>query len=409
MKRTREMKVRVGVVAGILLAGSFAASVCYGDTKQVVPGVDIEGSALFLAMGRDYGGDNKGESASASIRLSASSQLAESVALRAEYLRVENLWENGREGAPYWLSNDNISLLNEFHLDFDLARAGLSKSKLQIGRQLVSYDFFAPYKVRHKAQSMEGLVFKTSAIDGISLDIGHIERYSSWPCREGGTSALNSEFMSISERLGFAEGDSGVQFVSAKWKQGDAWDFSVYDYYVNEFYNNAGLKVAYALRNANRTGDWIVSWHVVSQSGEGYMSTHEADAMELNLRYKLGGLTLDSGWTHVANASSLAVPFRTSFAIDATLLWYTSQFEAATDSLHLKMAYKKGAWALVGVLVDAKHADDRREQECDLVVKRSFENGLWAAFKGGYGHRDFADFRDSERATDLRLFVGYDF
>ncbi|EDY84467.1 hypothetical protein VDG1235_4098 [Verrucomicrobiia bacterium DG1235] len=373
--------------------------------------VKMGGSTQLLVMGRDYGGDAKGESATVALTLEGRSQLSESVLVGGQLLHVQNLYENGKDDAGYWLSNDTTSVLNELYVDWDLERIGFGDTNVKIGRQTAGYDFFGTYKVRQKEQAFEGLVVKTKVRDGVSLDVGHIERYSTWSCREDGPSALTGEFRDLSERLGFDGGDKGVQFASASWERGDAMSFTVYDYFADSLYNNAGVKAAYSFGGERRDAFWTVSGHYIQQDGDssGKMPGHDADSLELNLRYEKGGLTLDTGWTHISDGSSLLVPFRTSYVIDATLLWYTNQYEAGTDSLHLKAAHKMGKWTLVGVLVGAQHEDEREEQELDVVVKYAFENNVWVAFKGGYGRRDFAGDRREQEGTDLRLFVGYGF
>ncbi|MBK1876926.1 hypothetical protein [Pelagicoccus mobilis] len=396
-----------------LLAKSFGLGLGLFVGAQGVSSAElkIDGSMLMLAMGRDYGGEVEGESVSASLTLDFESDLSDALRVGAQLLHVERLDESGIVDAGYWLSNDSTSEVNELYLDWKLVGFGSGSSRLKIGRQSAGFDFMPSYKVRHKSQAFEGIRFETKVANGVALDFGHVERCSSWSCREGGPSTVNADFIDFSERLGFGGGDRGVQFASAAWEVNDALRISGYDYYADGFYNNMGGKLAYRLPRTEAEGDWIVSAHFVRQDGMsgGAMSAHEADMLELNLRRQVGGLTLDTGWAHVGRGSDLAAPFRTSFVIDATLLWYTEQYAAGSDSLYLKSVYRTGPWTLVGVLVGAFHANDKESQEFDTVIKYAFENDVWVAFKGGLGRRRFDEGAPGQDATDLRLFVGYSF
>ena len=401
------MKSLYNVFIIILIASIAASSLEAIDPSEF----EFEGSTQLLVMGRDYGGDVKGDSTSVSMTLEARARLSDAISIDGQFLHVQNLDESGRPDAAYWLSNDTTTVLNELYFDWDLSRSGAGDTRIQLGRQIPAYEFFGSYKIRHKEQSLEGVVLKTKAAKELSLDFGHIERFSTWACREGGPSTVTSEFMDLSERLGFGGGDNGVQFVSAKLSQDESFDLTAYDYFANDFYNNAGLKAVWTFADTNSGSSWAVSGHYIQQDGEsgGNMAEHDARSLEMNLSYKQGDLTLDAGWTRIEDGSSLAAPFRTSYLIDPSLLWYTNQYESGTDSVHLKSVYKRDAWTFVALLIEASHEDDRKEREYDVVVKYAFENNVWIAFKGGYGQRSFEGNLPDEDATDLRLFIGHSF
>ena len=364
----------------------------------------LKGSTQFLAMGRDFGGANRGNSGSVSVTVDAGYSISESLSLGGQLVHAQRLWESDPQWA-YKLSNDTATSLNELYAAFEASPS----ASIKLGRQIVDYDFFPTYKIRHKAQAIEALVVKSELADGLSLDLGHIERYSAWPSREGAFFALDSSFRDFSDRNDPTRapgGDDGVQFVSAKWDVDKSLSITAYDYYAGGFYNNLGLKGVYSFAPNSDGSTWSASGHFIKQDGNG-VTDQDAFASELNLRYKKGSLTLDTGWTHIANDDDLQVPFRTSFVIDTELLWYTNQYDAGTDSLHFKGTYKFDRWSFVGIFVEAEHANGDDAREFDLIVKRTFENSVWAAFKGGYGDRELNGV--DQHASDLRLFVGYDF
>ena len=358
------------------------------------------GAVQFLAMERDYGDGARGQSASVAATIDVAAKLFEGVEVEGQCAHVARLGEGGRDEAAYWLSNDEASGLNRLRLSF-----GGDEARLSLGRLPARYDFFPAYKARHKEQGFEGATLEVLALGEVKLEMGHIERFSAWPSREGGASRLTGSFVELSESRGLGAGDEGVQFVSGRWGRGRL-TVSGHDYWARGFYNDAGLSVGCALTDA-----FTLAGRVDAQEGEGggEMAGHRARASELCARFKRGALGLEAGWTRIAGASSFAAPFRTAYAIDGTLLWYTSQFESGADSLHAKASYKWGRWALAGTWVGARHRDERIEQELDAVVKCSLENSVWVAFKAGFGTRSFEGGRAGERARDLRMLAGYEF
>lgn len=360
-------------------------------------------------MGRDYGNGLEGSSASASLSLSARSQLAENLSTGFKTVLVQNIFEDGKENAAYWLSNDTSFSIQEINIEYATNITGSDETTIRIGRTEANYPFTPTYHVRHHSQALEGIFSKTSINEHLSFDLGHIERYSSWPSRENGASSLDSTFKKIGERVGHEEIRSSVQFASAALSSNNL-KINFYDYYASALYNNAALKLSYSIPSPNKESRWTVSAHAISQEGNngGAFDGRSTDSIELNLNYKRNSLNVDTGWTHISSAASLLVPFRTSYVNDATLLWYTNQFEAGTNTLHAKAVYSHNPWVLAAVMVHADHLDGRVESELDLVAKRKMNEKLSLCVKAGYGKRVFAeDDRRHESAVDLRLFVDY--
>lgn len=371
--------------------------------------IDIDLSSTLLVMGRDYGSGISGTSGSASVSISAKSALSSELALGLKGVLVQNIFEDGKEDAAYWLSNDTSNSLTEAYLSYRTKRLGIEQAEFIAGRTEASYIFFPSYKVRHQAQAMEGVFANTKISDRASIDFGHIERFSSWPSRQNGSSSLDTSFKRIGERVGQSSTDSGVQFVSSEWNN-KGIKLNVYDYYANDLYNNAGLKFAYTLPSSDNHKKWTLSAHAIDQRGDrsGSLASHDSESLEINLRYQQDGFSLDTGWTQISRSGSLLVPFRTSYVNDATLLWYTNQFEAGTQTYHAKAVYSNKPWTLAAVLINSSHLDLRDESEIDLVAKRKMSEKLSLCLKAGYGKCVFDEAgKHHKTATDLRLFVDY--
>ncbi len=373
------------------------------------PTLDLDLSSTLLVMGRNYGEGVSGSSASASLSIAAHSEISEQLTAGMKSVLVENIFEDGKENAAYWLSNDTSSSLSEAFLSYRFLETPFDDLQVTLGRKELSYPFLPAYKVRHQAQSLEGIFANARINESLSLDFGHIERYSPWPSRQDGASSLDTSFRKLGERVGQSSIRSGTQFVSTKLNS-NRITLNAYDYYASELYNNLGLKVSYSLPARTGDGQWFLSAHAINQDGTngGVLDAHSANALELNLRYKLNAFSFDTGWTRIANSSSLLVPFRTTFVNDATLLWYTNQFEAGTQTYHAKAVYSRNPWTLAAVFVHASHLDLRTESELDLVAKRSLNENLSLCLKAGYGKCVFdEENRHHKSATDLRLFVDY--
>ncbi|MFC0535059.1 hypothetical protein ACFFKJ_04000 [Pelagicoccus mobilis] len=368
-------------------------------------------STQALVMGRDFGNDNQGSSGSVSATVDFGWRPAERLELDGQFVQVNQIYQEGRADAAYWLSNDDETVLNGLSLKYDFSSEMDRSSVLKLGRILDHYDFFPSYKnARHKVQAFEGGVWKTDLAEGLSLDVGHIERYSSWSSREGGPSPVNGDFITLSKRLGRSGGDSGVQFLSSDYQAGK-YSLTAYDYYAKDLYNNFGFKVSRVLSPDNAKGQWSARFRYDRQDGDsgGFLAGHEAEVIEATVGFKKDSYFWNAGWTHVGSSASYLAPFRTSHEIDMSFMWYTNQYEVGTDSFHWKGVYKKKGWVFYGLLIHADHVN-RDESEANLVIRRVLENNVWFALFGGYGQRNFDDaVIEDGWGRDLRFYAGCSF
>lgn len=368
-------------------------------------------SLQSLVMGRDFGNNNHGSSGSVSATVDFNWRPVERLELDGQFVQVNQLYQKGRGDAAYWLSNDDETVLNGLSVKYDFSDEMDRSSVLKLGRVLDHYDFFPSYKnARHKVQAFEGAVWKGKLAEGLTLDVGHIERYSSWSSREGGPSPVNGDFITLSERLGRVGSDSGVQFLSSSYNAG-RYSLTAYDYYAKNLYNNFGIKVSRVLSPADAEGEWSARFRYDRQDGDsgGFFAGHEADAIEATIGFKKDSYFWNAGWTHIGSSASYLAPFRTSHEIDMSFLWYTNQYEAGTDSFHWKGVYKKKGWVFYGLLIHADHLN-REESEVNVVIRRIFDNNVWLALFSGYGQRKFDDVTlDDAWGRDLRFYAGYSF
>ena len=288
---------------------------------------------------------------------------------------------------------------------------------MKVGRQIVNYDFAPTYNIRQKDQAFEAAILKLEPVEGLRIDAGHLERFSSWSSRRADSAyAWQADFVDVEKRAGNPYASNGFQFISAVYDGCVPWSFALYDFYGSDLYNTFGAKASYKWDLGGDAGALTLRGHWANQRDVGGWDTvgtntsFETDVVELAVDWARGGLTLSTGAVLVTG-DDFQTPFRTSFSIDTELLWYTEQFIGETDSWFLKAVYKTNKWLFYALLVVDGHEDDTTCSEIDGVVKYSFNEHLFTSVKAGFGHRDYpsGSGKSNTDAIDLRWFLGWTF
>lgn len=376
----------------------------------------FSGKLQGLLMHRDIDGAGHATSGTLAGTLNYRSPDWNGLYLGGQYIYSWLLFEDGCRkisGPAYWLSNDEFGVLNEAHVGFDFGAIGLEGAELKVGRQVLNYDFAPTYNIRQKDQSYEGVVLTTTPCENFTLDLGWFRRFSSWASREGGPSTWRADFIDVEERVGVPYESNGFFFVSAGYSPCEEVQLGFYDFYGDELFNVSGLKGAWTFGCG--PGDVTLRGHWAHQRDVGRMDRDglgniSSNAIELGGDYAIDGLTLSTGVVLI-RGDDFQTPFRTSFTIDTELLWYTMQFEGDTSSAYLKGIYKWEDWMFYAMYVASDHRGGRLCQEIDVVVKYTFDCGVYTSVKAGYGDRRFPAAMGKGRmnALDLRWFCGWTF
>lgn len=370
-----------------------------------------------LAMERDWERttpDMRAGSVTAAAKLGYRSPEWNRLQFGAQYVHSSVLAEddNGAvAGSPaYWLSNSDYNDLTELFARVMLEGVGLAGSDLTVGRQVVNYDFLPTYEIRQKPQAIEAAVLRLRGLGDFSVDLGHIERFSAWPTRTGGT-ALRGDFVDVEEVIGVSYKTDGVQFLVVEYTGFENVLLRLYDYYGQDLYNNFGLRAAKTFVLSERD-ELMLSFHGGYQNDVGRMDTDglgaiDVYALEGYVQWKRDSFSVLAGVLTIggdmAMGENFYTPFRTSFVIDPTLMWETRQFIGETDSVFAKAVYAKGPWKLILLGVAADHSDNTHDEEVNFIGSYSFENGFYLTTKLAWGEMDGSE------DTDIRLFAGFNF
>lgn len=376
----------------------------------------FSGSVQAFYMRRDVN-NTQGASTTTALTLNHKSPSYEGLSTGVQYIYSLRVTEGDGAGSEgYWLSNDDHNDLNELYLDYQLApHWNLENTSLRIGRQILNYDFAPKYAVRQKAQAYEGVVLKIHEWENFKLDLGHIERFSSWSSRDEGNSTWRANFIDVEDRIGVNYKTRGMQFFSSEYSGLPQTKITVYDFYGQDTFNTFGGKLAYDFNLGEDCGTVTLRTHYAQQRDVGKMQTQGTGSInskiwELAADYKYKKLSTSVGFTRVGGiqgVNDFQTPFRTGFTIDPTLLWYTRQFLGDTDSYFAKAVYKHDAWMFYSMYVGSKHTNSL-EQEINGVVKYQINKNFYAIVKAGYAERDNDNAADTN-ADDIRWFFGYTF
>ena len=378
----------------------------------------FSGKVQSLLMHRDVDGKGHGTSGTLAFTLNYASPEFNGFSLGGQFISSTRIYESGGVPHPgYSLNyNDDFNIFNEAYLAYDFGQIGWEGAKLKVGRQIVNYDFAPSYNIRQKDQSFEAAILKLEPIEGLRIDVGHLDRFSSWASREAhGSSSWQADFVDVENRAGNPDASNGFQFVSAVYDGFEPMSFTFYDFYGNDLFNTIGAKASYRWDLGEAAGALTFRTHYAHQNDVGSWDTGtrdsiDSDVLELGVDWARGGLTL-SGGAVLVNGDRFETPFRTSFTIDTELLWYTDQYLGETNSGYLKGVYKTDKWLFYAMLVVDEHDDNTTCREIDGVVKYNFNECFSTTVKAGYGDRDYSKDKGGGHsdAIDLRWFVGWTF
>ena len=387
----------------------------------------FSGQVQFLAMRRTWDKDSESSGGTLATTIRYRTPDFNGISGGLEYIFTPQLFEGGsgepRQGGAWNTLNDDHHVLTEAFIDVKLGFLGLENSSVRVGRQQCSYDFLPKYPIRQKAQYMEAAVLKLHDIPHLKIDIGHIEKFSSWSGRMGQGDRLQADFNSVEDIIAQFEGDNrirnantGMQFVQINTDIIPRVNLTVYDLFGCDLYNTLGVK---ADINLVKNENWGLTWknHYISQRGVGaYPVALSSDVIESSLAFNIGKFTLEPGIMTVFGGNETANdhrhPFETSLKWQTTLMWNTRANLGGSDTVFLKTTYSIDKHFFYFLGMATCHEDDvnsgSTDYEFNVIYKYKLTEDLSATIKTGYGLRNHGR-GDSMERTDLRLFLTYKF
>ena len=387
----------------------------------------FSGQVQFLGMRRTWDKDTESSGGTVAATIRYRTPEFHGISGGLEFIFCPELFEGGsgepRQGGAWNVLNDDFNLLSEAFIDVKLGFIGLDKSSIRVGRMKSNYDFAPTYAIRQKAQYLEAAVLKLYDIEHFKIDIGHIEKFSSWSGRDGAGDWLRADFNRVEDVIAHYEGDdrinsanTGMQFVQIKTDIIPGVDLTVYDLFGCDLYNTFGVK---ANVDVVKNDDWSLKWknHYISQRGVGsYPVSLSSDVIESSLAFKCGDFTLEPGIMTVFGGNEASNdhrhPFESSLTWQYTLMWNTRANLGGSDTFFLKSSYTLGDHFFYALGMVTCHENDvdggSTDYELNGVYRYKFTENISATIKAGWGLHNEGD-GDSPERTDLRLFVTYKF
>lgn len=384
----------------------------------------VSGKIQALFMRRDFDGEDA-SSGTLAETLNYKSPHFGPFTFGLQYIRADRLFEGGSlepahgNGQAWHILNTDFHVLNEAYVNLNFDFLDLPGTDLTVGRQIADYNFAPTYNCRQKPQAIEAAVLSSSdIISGVSFELGHIEKFSSWSTRDGGNAVYKASFNDIEDVIADSEGIAspdthGMQFVTVSSGIIPQTDVTVYDLYGANLYNTFGAKADIKMLESD---ELRVTWknHYIMQSDVGdFANDLDARTLESALEFKTGNLMVQPGVMTVFGGDDLRHPFESSLTWESLLDWYTRPNLDGSDSAYLKSTYTFGDTLLYALyfVTDHDRATDGGafDQELDIVINHDVTDRLYVTLKLGYGYRDNRAGNPNTSREDYRLFVGYTF
>ncbi len=385
----------------------------------------FSGKVQALFMRRNYDGEDASSGTLAETLNYKSPQLGP-LTLGLQYIRADRLFEGGGleppNGAAWTIHNSDFEVLNEAYINMNFGFLDLPKTDLTVGRQIAHYNFAPTYNCRQKPQAIQAAVLSSKdIIPGVSFELGHIEKFSSWTTRDGSGDAYRSSFNDVGDVIADSEGIAtpdthGMQFLTVSSDIIPRTDVTVYDLYGENLYNTFGAKANVSVFESEGLN---VTWknHYIMQKDVGdFPKELDAQTIESGLAFKKDNLMLQPGVMTVFGGdgdNDLRHPLQSTLTWQYILDWYNRPNLEGSDSAYLKSTYTFGDTLLYALYFVTDH--DRAtsggafDQELDIVVKHNVTERFYVTFKAAYGYRDNRAGASDTSREDYRLFVGYKF
>lgn len=397
----------------------------FGELNTQVPGT-FSGKLQLLMMRRNFDHEDA-SSGTLATTLRYLSPEKYPVQLGLSYIHTALLFEGGSLNPPedgaHRVLNDRFSILQEAYLKIKLDSLGIEDSHFTIGRKNSDYDFAPSFAIRQKPQGLEGLFLHIGQWEDVSIDLGHIERFSSWAGRNEGGDYLHYRYQKIEDviadhdNIATPDSASNMQFINIEAQPFSILDLTLYDLYGHNLYNTFGVKTALTL-DSTETGSLVWNNHYINQTDVGDYDEVlgqglDANAWESSLQFRHNNFMIEPGIFTVLSEDALRHPMESSLTWEYTLDWFTRPNLGDSNSAFLKSTYTWGDTLFYGLWFVTDHDSDvgngAFDQEIDFVIKHNFTDNFSAAIKAGYGHQDNRGGDADKDREDMRLFLTYTF
>ncbi|MBT8036784.1 MAG: hypothetical protein KJO21_04490 [Verrucomicrobiae bacterium] len=359
----------------------------------------VSGRIMYLGMHRDYDHGNHGRASTLGITLNVQSPVWSGIDMGLGYNYAESFLCGGNTDL---LCNDEINVLNEAWLRYDLANIGMKKTHFIAGRKISHGEVFRRDDYRQKARAIEALQLTSQGLPDTELTVGHASKMSNWI--DAGDCW---DFNNFGDVFGMADDTRGVTWVDMLYTGIKRWEVAVYDAYAWDVSNLIGTRIRYQLcKEASLTA------YYRHEGNLGDAPRQSSNAYGISYHQDIGGGTIETGYWGVSGDALRFQETTTGInhALGCSMMLYSDQFSGDSNTLYIKATKKIGktsAYLLYHYTWQDQKSYDG--QEIDLVLKYPIGENFSATFKGGVGCRDGRDGVEDTLATDARLFLTYTF
>jgi hypothetical protein len=316
------------------------------------------------------------------------------------------------DGTPSLLANDDINVLNEAWLRFDLESVGLGGNQIVAGRKIVDSEVFRADDFRQKSRSIESLQFTTAAIPDTTLTVGHAVRLSNWI--DGTIGNYRAwEFNDFGDVFGTGYDTDGVTWAEAVYSGFEGWQIAAFNAYAWDVANLFGTRIQYAIDE-----DSSLIGYYRHEGDVGRARSRQSDAFGISYQRKAGDFLLEPGLfsVHGADLRFQETTTGINHPLGASMIICSCQFFGGATTAYFKATTKVGKTTLYGLYNYTWHDKNPFDgQELNVVVKYPITEDFAICFKGGLGYRDWRGNdalgrpRPDTLSTDSRLFITYTF
>lgn len=376
--------------------------------KAGIPGnVSLKIQTIF--MSRNTGGNeerNDQHAGSTAITFDYLSKDYAFVQLGAQYIHAAQHYSGGSatntHGSAYALNNSNYDILNELYLKYTLGHRGLDQTYLKVGRQTLDLNFIRPYNIRHKNQAVEGAVLHLGDIPNWTIDLGHLEKFSSFGSQDiSSDNGIGNRFEDIEHTITNIYSTPGFQFIEAAYSRTENSAITLYDYYGHDLFNTFGLHINQTVYQ----GDWktILKARYVTQTDVGRFTKRiNTHAAQFGIQFKRGAFSIEEG-LFIVKGSDIRLPFHGNLIVTDPMLGADELSQEDGHTFYLESSYSRGKHGIYGLfLYNEFHGENFGET--DLIYGYNATENLYMKVKLAYAFHDTDQWK-----TDCRLFCGYRF
>ncbi len=367
----------------------------------------FSGRAQILSMYRDFedapGGDH-GDATTLGFVINYQSLELSGFDVGGAYNYAFTLTDGGNTNL---LHNDDINVLNEAWVRYDLEAFDLEDTQALVGRKISNGEVFRADDVRQKARAIEAVQLITKDISNLALTLGHAHEMSNWLGSTSPTGIDRWDFNDFGDVFGTGYDTDGITWAEGLYTGFEDWEIALFDAYAWDVTNLIGTRIQYTLSE-----DAKVTGYYRHEGDVGKAGSQHSDAYGLSYSKKVGNFTLEPGYFAVHGSTLRFQELTTGInhPLGASMILCACQFNGGAQTAYLKATTKVNQTVLYA-LYNYTWQDklDFDAQELDFVAKQPITEHLSVSLKGAVGYRDGNSGRDNSTLTDARLFLTYTF